>query len=218
MSGRFLWLLLKRAPALHCGLAVIVILGVQLAVRPDKWLGSYHLVGTTICLATTTITAGAVAGIAAAGAIVRGRRNLRGLDHMAARPSGSIERMRLFGCLVAVTLGYVLVVGTAELLSASRSPGSRLGSWFVLAGWINLVVMTAVGFGIGRIAPHPATPPLVFVMSSLLIGFRTRTGTWLGQLRSKPPNLPGAFWSRGLYMGRSGRVSRSLPCNAYPDP
>ncbi len=173
--NRFVRTLITRSPATIMAAGVVVLLGVQLAVRPDKWLGSYSLTASSINT-YCAIVGGVLGAIAAASGLVRGRQSLRALDPMSSRSFAFLDGLRFFACVVTISVAYIVVVATSFAASSASDPGTRYGWSLLLAGWVTLVGVTGVGFGLGRLFPHPLCPPLVLVISTLFAGYGSSRG------------------------------------------
>jgi hypothetical protein len=173
--NRFFRTLVTRSPSTIMAGAVILLLGIQLAVRPDKWLGSYNLTAASINT-YCAIVGGVLGALAAASGLVRGRQSFRALDPMSSRSFAFLDGLRFLACVTTISVAYIGVVAASFAASSTKDPGTRYGVSLLLAGWVTLIGVTGIGFGLGRLFPHPSCPPLVLVISTLFAGYGSSTG------------------------------------------
>jgi hypothetical protein len=166
----YIVVLLRRSTAPVAAMAVLLVVGIQAAVRPDRWLGSYHLTAAVLNN-SSTLACGAVCALAAASGLVRDRRNDRALDQMSSRSLIALDGLRLLACMITITVAFIALVTFTFALSSLHQPGHRLGLPLLFATWANLLISASFGFGLGRLLPHPALPPVIFVAFTLYLGY-----------------------------------------------
>ncbi|GAA2531701.1 hypothetical protein [Pilimelia columellifera] len=143
--------------------AAVLLLGALLLIpRRTDWYGS-PLLTTAMILQKTAYIAAVCAAVAAAVYPIRHRRRIAALDPLSSRPALHLWAMRTVTLTAWAALGYLVLTAVALAVTATASPGMRLGLANIATGLIILTVAVAFGALAGAIWPRLVTPLLVAV-------------------------------------------------------